>query len=88
MGFVQEELAETGQTVTGVFVALEDDQTIRSALAAASSIGLFSVKSKGGINEFDRERKYELLRRPAWSYWDAGARGCRIPQGPRGPSPR
>lgn len=38
MGYVQEELAEEGQTVHGVIVALEDDQGIRRALVVAPSI--------------------------------------------------
>jgi len=33
MGYVQEELAEKGQTVEGVIIALEDDSRIRRALA-------------------------------------------------------
>jgi restriction system protein len=32
MGYVQEELAEEGQTVIGIIIALEDDQRIRRAL--------------------------------------------------------
>ena len=38
MGYVQEELAEDGQIVTGVIIALEDDQRIRRALAMVPSI--------------------------------------------------
>ena len=38
MGFVQEELAEEGQTVQGVIIALEDDQRIRRALAVVPNI--------------------------------------------------
>jgi restriction system protein len=41
MGYVQEELAETGQTVTGVIIALEDDQRIRRALAVAPSVAFY-----------------------------------------------
>ncbi len=41
MGFVQEELAETGQTVTGVIIALEDDQRIRRALAVTPTIDFY-----------------------------------------------
>ncbi len=33
MGFVQDELAEEGQTVRGVVIAMEDDQRIRRALS-------------------------------------------------------
>lgn len=38
MGYVQDELAEEGQTVRGVIIAREDDQRIRRALALVPSI--------------------------------------------------
>jgi restriction system protein len=38
MGYVQEELAEDGQTVQGVIIALEDDQRIRRALTMTPNI--------------------------------------------------
>jgi len=38
MSYVQEELAENGQTVLGVIIAHEDDQRIRRALAMTSNI--------------------------------------------------
>lgn len=38
MGYVQEILAEKGQTVHGVIIALEDDQRIRRALAVTPNI--------------------------------------------------
>lgn len=41
MGFVQEELAESEQTVRGVVIALEDDQRIRRALAMVPSIEFY-----------------------------------------------
>lgn len=41
MGYVQEELAEDGQTVQGVIIALEDDQRIRRALAVVPNIGFY-----------------------------------------------
>ena len=41
MGYVQDELAEEGQTVRGVIIALEDDQRIRRALAAAPNITFY-----------------------------------------------
>lgn len=41
MGYVQEELAEPGQTVKGVIIALEDDQRIRRALSVVSSIEFY-----------------------------------------------
>ncbi|MBI1323340.1 DUF91 domain-containing protein [bacterium] len=41
MGYVQEELAEVGQTVMGVIIALEDDQRIRRALKMVSNIEFY-----------------------------------------------
>lgn len=41
MGFVLQELAESGQTVRGVIIALEDDQRIRRALAVVPTIEFF-----------------------------------------------
>jgi restriction system protein len=41
MGYVLEELAEQGQTVKGVIIALEDDNRIRRALAVALNIGFY-----------------------------------------------
>jgi restriction system protein len=41
MGYVVEELAENGQTVRGVIIALEDDPRIRRALAVAPNIGFY-----------------------------------------------
>jgi restriction system protein len=41
MGYVQEELAEEGQTVQGVIIALEDDPRIRRALAVMPSIAFY-----------------------------------------------
>lgn len=41
MGYVLQELAEPGQTVRGVIIALEDDQRIRRALAASPNIDFF-----------------------------------------------
>lgn len=38
MGYVQEELADEGQTVTGAIIALEDDQRIQRALAVVPNI--------------------------------------------------
>lgn len=44
MGFVQEELAEQGQTVEGIVIALDDDQRIRRALAMVPSVSFFRYK--------------------------------------------
>ena len=41
MGYVQAELAEEGQTVEGVVIALDDDHRIRRALAMVPSVGFF-----------------------------------------------
>jgi restriction system protein len=41
MGFALEELAENGQTVKGVIIALEDDNRIRRALAVATNIEFY-----------------------------------------------
>jgi len=41
MGFVLQELAEPGQTVRGVIIALEDDIRIRRALAMTPTIDFF-----------------------------------------------
>ncbi len=41
MGFVKDELAEDGQTVEGVVIALDDDQRIRRALAMVPSVSFF-----------------------------------------------
>lgn len=41
IGYVQEELAEPGQTVSGVIIALQDDQRIRRALAVVPAIKFY-----------------------------------------------
>jgi restriction system protein len=41
MGYVQEELAEDGQSVKGIIIALDDDQRIRRALAATPNITFY-----------------------------------------------
>ncbi len=41
MGYVKEELAEDGQAVRGVAIALEDDQRIRRAQAVAPNIDFY-----------------------------------------------
>jgi restriction system protein len=41
MGYVQEELAEEGQTVRGVIIALEDDLRLRRALQVANNIEFY-----------------------------------------------
>ena len=41
MGYVQEALAENGQTVSGAIIALEDDQRIRRALAVVPNVTFY-----------------------------------------------
>jgi restriction system protein len=41
MGYVAEELAEPGQTVKGIVIALDDDQRLRRALAIVPSIDFY-----------------------------------------------
>jgi restriction system protein len=41
MGYVLQELAEEGQTVKGVIIALEDDQRLPRALAATPNISFY-----------------------------------------------
>jgi len=41
MGYVQEELADNGQSVKGVIIALEDDQRIRRALSVTPSVTFY-----------------------------------------------
>lgn len=41
MGYVQEELADNGQTVKGVIIALEDDQRIRRALSVTPNVTFY-----------------------------------------------
>jgi len=41
MGYVKEELAESGQSVEGVIIALEDDLRIKRALVVASGIRFY-----------------------------------------------
>lgn len=44
MGYVQNELADNGQTVLGVIIALEDDQRIRRALSVVPSVTFYRYK--------------------------------------------
>lgn len=41
MGYVQDELAEDGQTIRGVIIALEDDQRLRRALSMTPTIDFY-----------------------------------------------
>ena len=41
MGYVKDELAEEGQIVKGVIIALEDDQRIRRALSVSPNIEFY-----------------------------------------------
>ncbi len=44
MGYVKEELAEKGQTVRGIIIALEDDVRLRRALAVTQGIDFYTYK--------------------------------------------
>lgn len=44
MGYVQDELAEKGQTVRGAIIALEDDLRLRRALSVTQSIDFYTYK--------------------------------------------
>lgn len=44
MGYVLEKLAENGQTVSGVIIALEDDLRLRRALKVTSNIDFYRYK--------------------------------------------
>jgi len=44
MGYVQEELAEEGQKVKGVIIALEDDLRIKRALAVTNNIEFYKYQ--------------------------------------------
>ncbi len=41
MGYVKDELAEVGQSVKGIIIALEDDKRIRRALSVAPNIEFY-----------------------------------------------
>jgi restriction system protein len=44
MGFIKEELAEAGQDVKGVLIALEDDKKLKYALSVTSNIEFYKYK--------------------------------------------
>ena len=44
MGFIKEELAESGQEVKGIIIALEDDKKIRYALSVTNNIEFYRYK--------------------------------------------
>ena len=41
MGYVQDELAEDGQTVTGVIIAMDDNERIRRALSMVQNVEFY-----------------------------------------------
>lgn len=51
MGYVQEELAEAGQQVRGVIIALEDDLRTRRALAVAPNIDFYRYEVKFNLHK-------------------------------------
>jgi RecB family endonuclease NucS len=44
MGYVAEELAEEGQTVRGVIIALDDDHRIRRALTVSPNVSFYQYQ--------------------------------------------
>jgi len=44
MGYVKEELAEPGQDVRGIIIALDDDLRLRRALSVANNIEFFNYQ--------------------------------------------
>ena len=44
MGFIKQEVAETGQQVRGLIIALEDDPKLQYALAVAPNIGFYTYQ--------------------------------------------
>lgn len=44
MGYIQDQVAESTQTVRGVIIALEDDLRIRRALSVATGIEFYRYK--------------------------------------------
>ena len=44
MGYILEEIAEKGQTVRGLIIALEDDKKLRRALVVTNNIEFFRYK--------------------------------------------
>lgn len=51
MGFVKEELAEEGQAVHGIIIALDDDTRIRRALAVAPNISFYKYQVSFTLNK-------------------------------------
>ena len=44
MGYIKEELLETGQTIRGAIIALEDDIRIKRALSVANNIDFYKYE--------------------------------------------
>jgi restriction system protein len=51
MGYVQSELAEPGQTVRGIIIALEDDLRVRRALTVAPNIDFYRYEVKFALHK-------------------------------------
>ena len=51
MGYVLDELAENGQSVKGVIIALEDDLKIRRALKVATNIDFYRYEVSFKLNK-------------------------------------
>ena len=46
MGYIRDEIAEEGQSVKGVIIALEDDMSIKRALSVTNNIEFYRYKVK------------------------------------------
>jgi hypothetical protein len=62
MGFVVGELAEEGQSVKGVIIALEDDLRIRRALKVANNIDFYRYEVSFKLN------KEQIWRSDVWPH--------------------
>jgi restriction system protein len=51
MGFMQEELANPGQTVRGVIIALDDDLRLRRALSVTSNTDFYRHEVNFTLNQ-------------------------------------
>jgi len=51
MGFVKDELAEPGQQVKGVIIALEDDLRLKRSLSVTENIKFYKYKIKFQLEE-------------------------------------
>lgn len=52
MGYVMEQIAEPGQTVEGVIIALDDDKKLRWALAAVPAVAFYRYQVSFKLEKF------------------------------------